>query len=450
MAENRAKRRTWNISRIIALGFAGIIVLGTALLCLPFASRSGEACGIRTALFTATSAGCVTGLILRDTWSQWNGFGQTVILCLIETGGLGFMSVASLVFFAFRKKINMRQRMAFSQSIGLDDAIDVKHMYRRILKGSLSVEGIGALILTLRFMPVYGFGRAWKLGVFHSVSAFCNAGFDIFGFEKPGSSMMLYGTDPAVCFTLSALIILGGLGFIVWDEIISKPSPKKWSVYTKLVMITSAALIVLGMILILLAEWGNPATLGSMRPAEKLLAGFFQSVTCRTAGFAGIDQGAMTDAGKAMSMFIMLIGGSSGSTAGGLKTVTFIVLVLFLWSRVRGKDNVRVFHRTISNRHVLNAVTLFCIMIALAFIGGTVICATSQVSFTDGLFEAVSAIATVGLTTGITPGLSLGAQLLMILFMYFGRVGILTFSLGFLREPQAEQFRYAETDVLIG
>ena len=200
-----------------------------------------------------------------------------------------------------------------------------------------------------------------------------------------------------------------------------------------------------------MTEWNNPATIGGMRPMQKILASFFQSVTVRTAGFAAMDQGGLTQAGKAVSMFLMLIGGSSGSTAGGLKTVTFVVLLLFLWARLRGRYSVSIFHRSIDNEHVLNALTVFIAMAALSFLGGTVICATSPVSFTDGLFESISAIGTVGLTTGITPMLRLPAQLLMIVYMYFGRVGILTISLGFLRGNRAGQnFKYADTDLLIG
>ena len=442
------KHRPWNISRIIAFVFVGIICLGAGLLCLPFASRGGHSCGIRTALFTATSATCVTGLVLRDTWTQWSGFGQAVILCMIEIGGLGFMTAASTLIFAFRKKLNMRQRMMFSQSFGTDDALDVPMLWRKILFGSLLVEGTGACILTLRFLPVYGFGRALWLGVFHSVSAFCNAGFDILGFEMPGGSVILYGTDPVVILTLCAVIILGGLGFIVWDDIIRRP--KKLSVYTRLVLYTSGALILAGMALICLTEWNNPATLGDMTLPEKLLAGLFQSVTCRTAGFAGVDQGGLTDAGKAISMFLMLIGGSSGSTAGGLKTVTFIVMVLFLWSWLSGRENVSVLNRTISSRNVLNAVVLFSVMIVLAFLGTVIICVCSPVGFTEGLFEAVSALATVGLTTGITSQLGIAAQILMMMYMFFGRVGILTISLGFLKDHRTDHYKYAETNILIG
>lgn len=436
----------------LALGFAAIVLVGTALLMLPVASRDGRSCGLLTALFTATSSTCVTGLIVRDTWVQWSGFGQAVLLALIETGGLGFMSAASFFIFVLKKKAGMRQQMMIAQSIGVDDMGDLMRIQKRMLFCGLLTEAAGALLLTVRFLFSYDFVTSLKLGVFHSISAFCNAGFDILGFETPGQSLIPYGKDPFVCITLALLIILGGIGFLVWDELIRVRSPKKWSVYTKLVLGTTAALLLAGTVLTLITEWDNPATLGTMNVPEKINAAFFQSATLRTAGFAGIDQGGLTEAGKGVSIFFMLIGGSSGSTAGGLKTVTFVVLVLFLLSRARGKKTVSVSHRTIPDKYVLDAITIFGIMVGLLFAGAVVLCATTPgISFSDALYETTSAIATVGLTTGITPTLSVPAKLLLILYMYFGRVGVLTISLGFLREkPANNQYQYAHTNLLIG
>lgn len=445
------RRRPMNMGQTIALVFLLIIAVGTVLLCLPFASRSGESCGVLTALFTATSSTCVTGLALADTWTQWSGFGQVVILCLIEVGGLGFMFFASSVIFLLRKKVSMNERMAIAFTVGSEDMNGAVRIQKRMLFFSIGTEFIGALLLMLRFLPEFGLSKALKLGVFHSVSAFCNAGFDIFGFLEPGSSITLYGTDTAVVLILSFLIVFGGIGFLVWDEIFSIHKPKKWSVYTKLVIITTIVLLVSGAVFICLTEWNNPLTIGNMDIADKLKAGLFQSVTSRTAGFAGIDQGSLTDAGKSVTMFYMLIGGSSGSTAGGLKTVTFFVIMLFLWSTIRGQKNVHVFNRTVSNKHVQNALTVFGIMVFLSLFGGVFICATSPISFTDGLYEAVSAIATVGLTTGVTTILSVPAKLLIIIYMYFGRVGILTISLGFLQNKDStSNYRYADVNLLIG
>ncbi len=444
------KRRPFNISQIIALIFLAIIALGTILLSLPVSSRDGSCCGLLTALFTATSATCVTGLVLADTWTQWSGFGQTVILCMIEIGGLGFMSIASFFIFFLRRKVHMSTQMFIAQSMGSDDMSSATRIQKRMLAICLGTESLGAALLTLRFLPKYGLKKALRLGVFHSISAFCNAGFDILGFEEPGSSMVLFGRDAPVLLILSLLIIVGGIGFVVWDDMMRVRSCRKWSVYTKLVLITTGTLLLLGTFIFCLTEWNNPDTLGSMTIPQKLMAAFFQSVTTRTAGFAAVDQGLLSDGGKAATMFLMLIGGSSGSTAGGLKTVTFIVLVLFLYTRIRGRDTVHVFSRTIPQKQVLDATTLFGIMILLAFFGGGVICATSPVSFTNGLYEAVSALATVGLTTGITPSMSTAAKLLIIFYMYFGRIGILTISLGFLQTKESDRYQFAHTNLLIG
>ena len=443
-------RRPLSISRLMALTFMGIIVFGALILNLPAASRSGRSAGLVTSLFTATSATCVTGLVLADTCTQWSPIGQAVILMMIEVGGLGFMSAASLAWFSLRRKISIQRQMVMAEAIGAS-MDDVLQHQKRLLCRAFTVEGIGALILTLRFMQEYPISQALKLGVFHSVSAFCNAGFDILGFREPGSSLITYQTDPIICLTLSALVILGGLGFLVWDEILREQQPKKWSVYTKLVLVTTGVLLLGGTVLFCLLEWNNPSTLGRMSGPQKVLASFFQSMTLRTAGFAGVDQGYLTPAGKAVSIFLMLIGGSSGSTAGGLKTVTFVVLLLFLWHRMRGRRTVSVFHRTISDDQVLNAITIFMTMVLLSFSGAAVICATSPVGFADSLFETVSAIGTVGLTAGATTHLSVFSRFMIMLFMYFGRVGVLTISFGFLkRKPAGEQYRYANTDLLIG
>lgn len=447
----KKRPRSLSAAKIISVAFAAIILLGTCMLMLPAASRSGVSCGFRPALFTATSATCVTGLVLYDTWSQWSGFGQIVILSLIEIGGLGFMSAATMVVFFLRRRIGLKQRLVMAQALSLNDMDGVVHLQKTVLVGSLSIEAVGALILTLRFWPEYGFRKALRWGVFHAVSAFCNAGFDIFGSISPGSSLLEFQSDPVVLLTLGALVVVGGLGFLVWEEIAEKRSFRKFSVYTRLVLVTTAALILTGWAVICLLEWNNPGTLGPMSLPDKLLGGLFQSITLRTAGFAAIDQALLTEGGKAASMVLMLIGGSSGSTAGGLKTVTFIVLLLFMGTRARGRDTVCVFKRTIPQKQVLDAMTIAFIMIVLAVFGGIFISATSPVSFTDALYEAVSALATVGLTAGATGSLSIPAQILIIVYMYFGRVGVLTISLGFLMGNRAqERFRYAETSLLIG
>ncbi len=445
------KKRKLSPTQIIALTFAAIILLGALLLMLPISSRNGISCGFRPALFTATSATCVTGLVLGDTWTMWSGFGQAVILCLIEIGGLGFMSAASLVVFILRRKIGLKQRMVMAQALSVNEMEGVVRLQKWVLLGSLIIQASGMLILFFRFLPEYGVAQAAKWGVFHAVSAFCNAGFDIVGNIAPGASMIVFNDDPVVCITLMALIVIGGLGFFVWEEVATIRSFKKFSVYTKLVLLTTGALILAGAVLIALLEWDNPGTLGPMDTPRKILNAFFQSVTVRTAGFASVDQAALTEGGKAVSILLMLIGGSSGSTAGGIKTVTMVVLLLFVAARARGKSTVTVFRRTVPQDKIMDAATIVCLVVGLAAAGAVFITATSAVGFTDALFETVSALATVGLTAGVTPGLSIPAQLMIIVFMYFGRVGILTISLGFLMGDKAqERFRYAHTNLLIG
>ncbi len=445
------RSKALNPTKIIAITFAVIILLGTAALMLPIASRSGTNCGLRPALFTATSATCVTGLVLYDTWTQWTGFGQAVILALIEIGGLGFMSAASFLIFLLRRKVGLKQRMIMAQAMSLTDLRGVVRLQKLVLFGSLGIQTAGALLLFVRFLPEYGPWTALKWGVFHSVSAFCNAGFDILGSVQPGIGMMKFQSDPVVLLTLSALIVVGGLGFLVWQELATERSFRKFSVYTKLVLITTGFLLLGGTVLFCILEWNNPNTLGAMSPGDRILNAFFQSVTVRTAGFASIDQAALTDGGKAVATVLMLIGGSSGSTAGGVKTVTMVVLLLFIAARARGKETVCVFKRTIPSSQVMDAMTIITILVGLAMFGSIFICATSPFTFVDALFESVSALATVGLTAGGTPLLSVPAQILIIIYMYFGRVGVLTIALGFLMGNKAqERFQYAQTKLLIG
>ncbi len=450
MAKGRPTRKKIKLSptQIIAIVFAAIVLVGAGLLTLPAASRDGQSAGFLNALFTSTSATCVTGLVMYDTGTQWSAFGQVVIIALIELGGLGFMSAASMVVFLFRRKVGLRQRMLMAQALSVEDMNDVVKLQKWVIFGSLGIQLAGALILTIRFLPEYGLGRAVTWGIFHSISAFCNAGFDIFG---TGQSLVTLNNDPVLLITLMVLVTVGGLGFFVWEEVVRVRRFKKFSVYTKLVLLATLILSVGGAALILALEWNNPNTLGDMGWGQKILNAFFQSVTLRTAGFAAVDQGGLSAASKGVSIVLMLIGGSSGSTAGGIKTVTFLVLLLFVWNRARGRSTVTVFHRSVPNGKVLDAMTITSLVIGLAVAGAVLICATSPIGLTDALFETVSALATVGVTTGVTTSLSVLGKILIIIFMYFGRVGVLTISLGFLMGNRAEdRFRYAYTNLLIG
>ena len=447
----KKRRMPLSATQIIAVGFAAIILLGAVLLSLPGASRNGVSCGFFPALFTATSATCVTGLVLFDTYTQWSAFGQTVIIILIEIGGLGFMSAASTFVFLLHRKVGLRQKMVMAQALNISDMDGVVKIQKLVLTGSLTVQGIGAVILLLRFWPEYGFKRALAWGVFHSISAFCNAGFDLFGYLAPGQSLIVFNDDPIVCLTLLALVTVGGLGFLVWEELSRVRNFKKLSVYSKLVLLMTGGILIVGTIVILLLEWNNPATLGNMSFGQKLMNALFQTGTLRTAGFVTVDQLALKDATKAFSILIMFIGGSSGSTAGGLKTVTVVVLLLFVWAKARGKETVHVFKRNIPAAKAVDAMTITFITMLLSIFGGMVISAVSSASFLDAWYEAVSAICTVGLTAAGTANLGIISQCIIIAFMFFGRVGILTLSLGFLMGDKAkDRFQYADTNLLIG
>lgn len=440
-----------NTLRVTVGVFLAMILVGTLLLLLPIASRDGRSCGFMTALFTATSATCVTGLILVDTWTQWTGFGQTVIILMIQIGGLGFMSCVYFALLLLRRRMGMRQRMILAQSLNLQNLDGMRILLRRVLLGTAILEGGGAVILTARFCVDYPFPQALVRGVFHAVSAFCNAGFDLLGNQRPFGSMAPYATDPIVMLTLSILIVAGGLGFFVWDDIVRARRFSKLSVYSRLVLTSTAALLLGGTVLTLTLEWSNPATLGTMRPAQKLLAAFFQSVTLRTAGFAAIDQAALTESSKLLSCLIMLVGGSSGSTAGGIKTVTVTLLLISIWSAYRGRSRVVIRGRRIPSDQVISALSITAMISGLAILGGVILALFNGLPLLDCLYEACSAIATVGLTTGITPQLNVVSHLLLICYMFFGRVGLMTISLAFLMRSNAEErIGYPETRLMIG
>ena len=447
----KKRGRAMSPTRVVAVAFALIILTGGLLLTLPAAARDGQSHGFLTGLFTATSATCVTGLVLGDTWTLWSGFGQIVILCLIEIGGLGFMSVASTVIFLLKRKLGLRHRMVMAQALSVSDMASVVRLQKWAVLGSIAIQLTGALILTLRFLPDFGLEQAATWGIFHAVSAFCNAGFDIFGKIAPNASVIVFNNDPVVCITIMALIVIGGLGFFVWEELVRVRNFRKFSVYTKMVLIGTAFLIVGGAFFIGWMEWDNPATLGNMEPWQRVLNSFFQSVTARTAGYASVDQAALTDGAKATTVLLMFIGGASGSTAGGAKVVTVMVLFLFFYTKARGRHTVCIFRRTIPDDKVIDALTITGLMLVMGVFGAIFISEACSVSFTDALFETVSALGTVGLTAGVTTKLTVLCQIMIIIFMYFGRVGILTISLGFLLGNQAEdRIQYAQTNLLIG
>ncbi|MEG1395425.1 MAG: potassium transporter TrkG [Oscillospiraceae bacterium] len=444
-------RRHLNPTRIVVGSFAAIIILGALLLTLPIASKSGQSAGFFTGLFTATSATCVTGLILVDTFTQWTVFGQAVILCMIQMGGLGFMTVITLVSFVLHRRIGLSERLIMVSTLNLNDMSGVVRVVRNALIGTLVFEGTGAAILSLRFIPEYGLvGGIWR-GIFHAVSAFCNAGFDLLGSEGPFSSMVTRDGDPVVLITLMCLIVIGGLGFFVWADIRESKRWRKYATYTKLVLGITAVLIVVGAVFFLVVEWNNPKTIGEMPLWKKVLNSFFQSVTLRTCGFNSIDQGALQDSSKAAGILLMLVGGSSGSTAGGIKTVTMGVLLLALRAGMHGSDEVTIGEKTISSRRVINAMTLVLIVLFIFFGGSMILSVAEGLPFLDCGFEIASALGTVGVTTGMTPSLSALSRIVVMCCMFIGRVGIMSFSIAFLTHRNAAaKIKYPHMDIMIG
>lgn len=449
MSGRGRRRRVVNSTRVIALSFAGVILMGALLLMLPISSRSGVSCGPITALFTATSATCVTGLIVVDTLTQFTLFGQVVILALIQLGGLGFMSVIFLLASLVKKRMSLSQRLMMVSAFNLNDMHDVARLVGGAFRLTFLVEGMGAIVLTACFWPRYGLGAIWK-GVFTAVSAFCNAGFDLLGPDGLGS-LSTYSDNPVVLLTVACLIVCGGLGFFVWEEIIHKKSFHRLSLYSQMVIVITASLIVGGMLFFLLVEHDNPETLGGMPWWQQGLNALFQSITLRTAGFLSISQGGLREVSQFVCVLFMLVGGSAGSTAGGIKTVTLGVLVLAMRAGLHGRSEVTIRGRTIPLTKVLSAVTLVLVVSVMFLFSSITISVVDEVPYLSAAFETASALGTVGLTTGITPTLSTFSHLLLVAMMYLGRVGVLSLSVAFLTQGgRQSRISYPESDVMIG
>ena len=445
------RRKDLNATRIVAGSFAAIILLGTILLSLPVASRSGQSPGLLTCLFTATSSTCVTGLVLVDTATQWSPFGQGVILAMIQMGGLGFVTLITMVSLVLRRKIGLSERLILVSNFNLNNLSGVVRLVRYTVKWTAIFEFTGTALLMTRFVPAYGLGRGIWYSVFHAISAFCNAGFDLLGQDVPFQSLTPFQNDPVVLFTIMALIVIGGLGFFVWSDIAHRREAGRLSLYTKLVLVMTAGLILLGAAIVLAVEYHNPDTLGPMPLWEKVMNALFQSVTFRTAGFCTIDQGAMRDSTLALGCILMLIGGSSGSTAGGIKTGTVAVLGLGLWADLKGRGTVVIGGRSLSRRQQSNATTLALTAMLLFVIGSMFLSLLDALPFMSAAFEVASALGTVGLTTGVTPTLSHVSRVFIILLMYLGRVGILSIAIAFATRWRVEsKLQYPETSVMIG
>lgn len=452
MGFSGTKQKKLNPTRYIVLGFGAIILLGALLLHLPVAARDGVPTSWLTCLFTATSATCVTGLVMVDTAVHWTWFGQLVILLLLQLGGLGFVTLISVVPFALRRRIGLSQRLIMASAMNLSRTAGVVRVVRHALIGTCILEGGGALLLATRFIPKFGFWEGLWFSIFHSVSAFCNGGFDILGlYSGPYASLADFRGDPVVLGTIMALIICGGLGFFVWEDIITKKSWKGLTLYTKLVLGITLGLILLGSLFFAWAEWYNPATLGDMPVWQRPLNALFQSVTLRTAGYATFDQAGLQDSSAVMSILLMLVGGSSGSTAGGVKTVTMGILLLALRDGLRGREQVVLRGRTIPQRKVMDAMTLVLTVVMLFLFGSMLLSLLDSVPYVKAAFEVASAMGTVGVTMGITPQLSVPSALLIISLMFLGRVGILSFSIAFLTRGKGEnKITYPDAEMMVG
>ncbi|KGN40430.1 ATPase [Knoellia aerolata DSM 18566] len=434
-------------AQVVAFAFAAAGAIGTVLLMLP-TSRAGEGgAPFVTALFTATSAVCVTGLTVVDTAAYWTVPGQAIILALIQVGGFGIMTLASLIALFLSRRMGLRTRLtaaAETRSVGLGDV-------RRVLRGvfliTVVVESAIAVVLTLRFRAEYDdtWGTAAWHGLFHAVSAFNNAGFALFS-----DNLMGFLGDGFVLMPISVAIIIGGLGFPVLMELLRTRQPRTWSLHTRLTLLMTVVLLVGGTAFITLAEWGNPGTLGPFDPLGKLLGGWFHAVQPRTAGFNAWDYGVATDETLLGTIMLMFIGGGSAGTAGGLKVTTFIVLFFVIVAEVRGDDDVIAFDRRIEHRVVRQAITVALLGVA-AVIGGTmVLTELTDLPFRDVLFETTSAFATVGLSTGITPKIGDPGQFVLVALMFLGRLGPITLVSALALRERNRRYRYPEGAPLIG
>ncbi len=407
--------------QIIIYAFALTIFIGSALLILPISTKDGSGASFYDALFTSTSAVCVTGLVVRDTWNYWSLFGRTVILLLIQIGGLGIVTVALLIFMLSGRKISLTQRLIMKDAISADRVGGILKLTSFILKLTLGFEAMGSLILYPFFSKEYGTVDGLGFAVFHSVSAFCNAGFDLMGFHGDFSSLVPYKDNTIVNLTIMLLIICGGLGFVTWKDI--SVNKWKWHQYS----LQSRAVLFMTLVLILVpAVYLYFADFRSLPIHERLLSSFFQSVTTRTAGFNTQDLNDLNDNGKMIMILLMLIGGAPGSTAGGMKITTIIVLVASAFSTFRDSDSTSLFRRTIKNEIIKKAAALFFMYSVLFISAAMIISQTEGLPLLTCLFETASAIGTVGLSLGITPGLSLVSRSILIFLMFFGRVGGLT------------------------
>ena len=448
-AEIKRREKRMSAAQVIAIGFFIIIAVGTILLMLPISSRSGEWTNPLSAMFTAASATCVTGLVVVDTYQYWNVFGQIVILGMIQIGGLGFITFGVIFSMFMRKRIGLASRSLIQESVSSMQLSGVVKLVRKIVKVTAITEIIGAVLLAVRFIPRMGLLEGIYNSIFHSVSAFCNAGFDLMGRYEAYSSLTGYSGDIVVNVTIMALIIMGGLGFIVWEDLYHKKwNFKKYTLHTKIVISASLLLIVGGALLFGIFERNN--LMSEMNPLEVTLTSLFASVTTRTAGYNTIDLGAMTQASKILTSVLMFIGGSPGSTAGGIKTTSMVVIIVYIWSNLRNASGCNIFGRRIGDDNIKKASMVIGLNLVMAVTATLLISAVQAVPLDDLMLEVFSAIGTVGLSTGLTRQLTVFSQLVIIFLMYCGRIGSVTFTISLAARKKVMPVQYPVEKINVG
>ena len=436
-------------TRIIAAGFILMILAGTLLLSLPIASADGQATPFGDALFTATSASCVTGLVVRDTATHWSLFGQVVLLVLIQTGGLGVMTFVTLIYIVLGKRIGLRERQLMTESINASKIGGIVAMTRRILAGTAIFELLGTALLSIRFIPKYGFGQGLWLSVFHSVSAFCNAGFDLLGKGNEYISFCEYSGDWLVCLTLMFLITVGGLGFLVWDDFYhNKFHFRRYRLQSRIVLLSTLILTFVGGLLFFIFESG--ATGAGLPLGERILTALFDSVTPRTAGFNTTDTAALSAPSTVLTYIMMFIGGSPGSTAGGVKTTSIAILLAYALAGVGRKPHATMLGRRLSVVNLKQALYVVSGNLTAALAGAMAIGAFQPLGLRDLLFECLSAVGTVGMSTGITRSLTSPSRIVICLLMLIGRVGSVSFALAVMEKKARPPVTYPTETVSVG
>ena len=435
-----------SFTKIVFFGFALIVFIGGLLLMLPFATVEGQTTTFLGAMFTSTSATCVTGLVAYDTGTHWTLFGKIVIIVLIQIGGLGFVTLISIFFMMMKRDVGLKHRMIIMQSTGALEMVGIIPFVKRVAKGTLVFELGGAFLLSTVFIPKYGVAKGIWYSVFHSISAFCNAGFDLMGGYN---SFVGERGNVILNLTLMTLISLGGIGFFVWSDVLkNKLNFKKYKLHTKIVVVCSLCLTFGGALLFFILE--QNASLEGLPMKEKILASLFQSVTMRTAGFNTVDMAKLSNSGSVFCSFLMLVGGSPGSTAGGMKTTTFVVLVFAAVASARRKNDVQIFRRRIDKNDVLTATAIGTLYLAIAFIAVVAISAFDGFSLKEIIFEVISAENTVGITMGITRDFSSFSKVILLALMFIGRIGGLTLALLFLEEANSAPVSRPVEKILVG